>query len=51
MLVRHVRDELVGLNVAIAWSLWHERNIARIGGTRQTSIGIIQKATFLLEEF
>ena len=37
--------------MAIAWSLWHERNSARTGGTRQTSIGIIQRATFLLEEF
>ncbi|KAL0004819.1 hypothetical protein SO802_012380 [Lithocarpus litseifolius] len=51
ILVQHVGDELVGLTVAIAWSLWHERNIARTSGTRQTSIDIIQRATFLLEVF
>nr|XP_023906305.1 uncharacterized protein LOC112018028 [Quercus suber] len=51
MLVQHAGDELVGLTVAIAWSLWYERNIARTGGTRQTSTSIIQRATFLLEEF
>ena len=51
MLVQHAGDELVGLTVAIAWSLWHERNIARTGGTWQTRTGIIQRAIFLLEEF
>ena len=51
MLVQHVGDELLGLIVTIAWCLWHERNTARTGGTRQTSNNILQKATFLLEEF
>ena len=51
MLVQHVVDELLGLIVTIAWCLWHERNTARTGGTRQTSNHILQIATFLLEEF
>ena len=51
MLVQHVGNELWELIVTIAWCLWHERNTARIGGTRQTSNHILQKAMFLIKEF
>ena len=51
MLVQHVGDELLGIIITLAWSIWHNRNAARTGRARQTCTGIIQKATLLLEEF
>ena len=51
MLAQHVGDELLGIIITLAWSIWHNRNTARTGGARQTCTSIIQKAMLLLEEY
>ena len=51
MLAQHVGDELLGIIITLAWSIWHNKNTARTGGARQTCTSIIQKAMLLLEEY
>ena len=35
----------------IAWSMWHNRNVARHGSPRQSANLVVQKAQVLLDEF
>ena len=48
---QHAGDDLLGLSVTLAWSLWLNCNKAHTGGTQQTSAVILQIATNLLEEY
>ena len=51
MLIQHVGDELLGIIMTLALSIWHNRNAARTSGARKTCTSIIQKAMLLLEEY
>jgi len=51
ILHQHTGDDLLGLTVTLAWSLWLNCNKAHTKGSRQTSTIILQLATNLLEEY
>ena len=44
-------DELLGLIVITAWSIWFNWNATRTGKTRQPAAAILHKARALVEEF
>jgi len=44
-------DNMLGLIVTIAWSMWFSRNEVRQGKPRQQNSWILHKARFLMEEF
>lgn len=44
-------NEMLELMVMVAWYLWFNRNEAQLGKGRQQGSAIVQKASFLLDEF
>ena len=44
-------NEMLELMVMVAWCLWFNRNESQLGKGRRQGSAIVQKASFLLDEF
>ena len=44
-------NDLIELIITMAWCTWYNRNMARLGSTRQTCHEIIHKACSILDDF
>ena len=51
MFVQQVGNDILEMLTMIAWSTWHNRNVAKHGSPRQSATQVVQKAQVLLEEF
>ena len=42
---------MLGMVIMVAWCMWFNRNVVRQGKLRQQNVAILQRVTYLMEEF